>query len=57
MLEALIHVNRTMRVTTLAIAHNVAIWDIANRVINFADGHIVEESVNAVKKAASEVAW
>jgi putative ABC transport system ATP-binding protein len=56
-LEALLQVNRAVGATTLVITHNAAIRDIADRVIRFADGRIVEESVNAVKKAASEVAW
>ena len=56
-LEALIQVNRAVGATTLIITHNAAIRDIADRVIRFADGRIVEETVNAVKKAASEVAW
>ena len=56
-LEALIQVNQAVGATTLIITHNAAIRDIADRVIRFADGRIVEESVNAAKKAASEVAW
>ncbi|WP_149586967.1 ABC transporter ATP-binding protein [Tabrizicola flagellatus] len=56
-LEALTRVNRTVGATTLVITHNAAIRDIADRVIRFADGRIVEETVNAVKKAPSEVAW
>jgi putative ABC transport system ATP-binding protein len=56
-LEALTQVNRAVGATTLVITHNAAIREIADRVIRFADGRIVEESVNATKKAASEVAW
>ncbi|MFN4191930.1 MAG: ABC transporter ATP-binding protein [Tabrizicola sp.] len=56
-LEALTRVNRTVGATTLVITHNAAIREIADRVIRFADGRIVEETVNAVKKAPSEVAW
>ena len=56
-LEALTLVNSAVGATTLVITHNAAIRDIADRVIRFADGRIVEESVNAVKKAASEVSW
>ncbi len=56
-LEALTQVNRAVGATTLVITHNAAIRDIADRVIRFADGRIIEESVNAVKKAASEVSW
>jgi putative ABC transport system ATP-binding protein len=56
-LEALTEVNRAVGATTLVITHNAAIRDIADRVIRFADGRIVEETENAVKKEPSEVAW
>jgi putative ABC transport system ATP-binding protein len=56
-LEALTQVNRAVGATTLVITHNAAIRDIADRVIRFADGRIVEETLNAQKKAPSEVAW
>ncbi|MES2916852.1 MAG: ABC transporter ATP-binding protein [Pseudomonadota bacterium] len=56
-LEALTEVNRTVGATTLVITHNAAIRDIADRVIRFADGRIVEESGNAAKRQPSEVAW
>jgi putative ABC transport system ATP-binding protein len=56
-LEALTQVNRAVGATTLVITHNAAIRDIADRVIRFADGRIVEESTNTTKKAASEVVW
>jgi len=56
-LEALTQVNRAVGATTLVITHNAAIQAIADRVIHFADGRIVEETVNTVKKAASEVSW
>ncbi len=57
MLEALTQVNRAVGATTLVITHNAAIRDIADRVIRFADGRIVEEAVNATKKQPSEVSW
>ncbi len=57
MLEALTQVNRTVGATTLVITHNAAIRDIADRVVRFADGRIVEETVNATRKAPSEVSW
>ena len=56
-LEALTEVNRAVGATTLVITHNAAIRDIADRVIRFADGRIVDETENAVKKEPSEVAW
>ncbi|KAF0117027.1 MAG: putative ABC transport system ATP-binding protein [Rhodobacteraceae bacterium] len=56
-LEALTEVNRAMGATTLVITHNAAIRDIADRVIRFADGRIVEETANATKKTPAEVTW
>lgn len=56
-LEALTQVNRTIGATTLVITHNAAIRDIADRVLRFADGRIVEETVNAAKKTPAEVSW
>ena len=56
-LEALTQVNREVGATTLVITHNMAISDIAHRVVNFADGRISSQHVNATRKAASEVSW
>jgi putative ABC transport system ATP-binding protein len=56
-LEALTKVNRTVGTTTLVITHNAAIREIADRVLRFADGRIVEETVNATKKSPAEVSW
>jgi putative ABC transport system ATP-binding protein len=56
-LEALTEVNRTIGATTLVITHNAAIREIADRVVRFADGRIVEETVNTTRKAPSEVSW
>ncbi|WP_323039434.1 ABC transporter ATP-binding protein [Gemmobacter sp.] len=56
-LEALTEVNRRIGATTLVITHNVAIRDIADRVVRFADGRIVEETVNPARKAPAEVSW
>lgn len=56
-LEALTQVNRTIGATTLVITHNAAIREIADRVLRFADGQIVEETVNVTRKAPAEVSW
>lgn len=56
-LEALVQVNQAVGATTLVITHNAAIRDIADRVLRFADGRIVEETVNTTKKLPSEVSW
>ncbi|MCF3973563.1 ABC transporter ATP-binding protein [Paracoccus salsus] len=56
-LEALTQVNRTIGTTTLVITHNAAIREIADRVLRFADGRIVDETVNAARKSPAEVSW
>jgi putative ABC transport system ATP-binding protein len=56
-LQALTDVNARIGATTLVITHNVAIQDIAHRVIHFGDGRIVSTRQNAERKAASAVSW
>jgi putative ABC transport system ATP-binding protein len=56
-LEALVEVNRRIGATTLVITHNAAIRDIGDRVLRFADGRIVEEVVNTVKRRPADVSW
>ena len=56
-LEALTQVNSAIGATTLVITHNAAIREIADRVLRFADGRIVEETVNTSKKRPAEVSW
>ncbi|MBD3765425.1 MAG: ABC transporter ATP-binding protein [Rhodobacterales bacterium] len=56
-LEALTQVNRATGAATLVITHNAAIREIADRVVRFADGRIVEEVTNPVRKAPSQVVW
>jgi putative ABC transport system ATP-binding protein len=56
-LEALTRVNEAVGATTLVITHNVAIRGIADRVVRFADGRIIEETENSQKIRPAEVAW
>ena len=56
-LEALTHVNKAVGATTLIITHNAATQAIADRVLRFVDGEIVEEIVNTTKKKPSEISW
>jgi len=56
-LQALTEVNRRVGATTLVITHNAAIRDIADRVVRFADGRIVEEARNATRKSPEDVSW
>jgi putative ABC transport system ATP-binding protein len=56
-LEALEKVNRSLGTTTAIITHNSDIAAMADRVVHLSNGHIVDVSRNAVKKAPSELAW
>jgi putative ABC transport system ATP-binding protein len=56
-LQALTDVNAQIGATTLVITHNVAIQDIAHRVVHFGDGRIISTRRNAERKAASAVSW
>jgi putative ABC transport system ATP-binding protein len=56
-LEALTRVAAETGATTLVITHNAAIAAIADRVVNFANGAIASEQVNAARKQPSEVSW
>ena len=56
-LEALTQVNAELGATTLVITHNVAIQDIAHRVVRFGDGRIVSSHMIAERKPASAISW
>ena len=56
-LDALIAVNRQLGATTVLITHNVAIADVADRVISMADGRIVSQRTNPAPRAPSELSW
>ncbi len=56
-LEALQRVNREMGTTTAVITHNAGIAQMANRVINLADGRITEVKVNQSRLEPRELSW
>ncbi len=56
-LEALAKVNRELGTTTVVITHNVAIAEMADRVIYLSDGKISKIEVNPHKRAPSELSW
>ncbi|MBP1872321.1 ABC-type methionine transport system ATPase subunit [Ensifer adhaerens] len=57
MLEAILKINREFQTTTALITHNAVIAEIANRVLYFADGRIVETRCNEVQRAPGELTW
>ncbi|NNE86356.1 MAG: ABC transporter ATP-binding protein [Alphaproteobacteria bacterium] len=56
-LEAIEQVNRELGTTTALITHNTTIGDMADRVIRFGDGRIVETTANAHRRPARELVW
>ena len=56
-LEALEAVNRETGTTTMVITHNAGIADMADRVLFFADGRLVNERRNDVRKSPKEITW
>jgi len=56
-LEAILRVNRELATTTAVITHNAAIGGIADRVVQMADGRIVDTRVNRAKVTPGELSW
>jgi putative ABC transport system ATP-binding protein len=56
-LEAIEAVNRELGTATALITHNAGIAEMADRVIRFGDGRIVEERVNATRRATRDLVW
>lgn len=56
-LEAIEQVNRELGTTTALITHNTTIGDMADRVLCFGDGMIVDTRTNARRRPARELEW
>ncbi len=56
-LEAIEQTNRTMGTTTVLITHNAIIADMADRVMTFADGTIVDVRTNDIRRSVSDLSW
>nr|WP_085124367.1 ABC transporter ATP-binding protein [Tistlia consotensis] len=56
-LDAILRVNRELGTTTALITHNAVIAEVADRVLRFADGRIVETQLNETRRTAAELAW
>ena len=56
-LEAIEEVNRELGTTTALITHNAPIASMADRVVRFGDGHIVEVTENPDRRPAHELEW
>jgi len=56
-LAALDRVNRELGTLTLIVTHNASIAGIADRVLHFSDGHIVDVRVNQTRMPLEELSW
>jgi len=56
-LEAIAEVAQEVGATTMIVSHNAGIAAMADRVVRFRDGRIVETTVNAHKIAPKEMSW
>jgi len=56
-LEAIEQVNQSLRTATALITHNAGIADMADRVLRFGDGRIVETTEHASRRPARELSW
>jgi putative ABC transport system ATP-binding protein len=56
-LEAIVTVTGEIGATTLIVTHNAVVADIADRVIRFSNGAVVDVHRNAAKRAPQELAW
>jgi putative ABC transport system ATP-binding protein len=56
-LEAIERVNRELGTLTVIITHNAVMADMADRVIHFMDGHVVQERRNAQRAEPSSLRW
>ena len=56
-LDAIINVNKKYQTTCVIITHNASIADLADRVIHFADGSVVDVIINKNKKTTADINW
>ncbi|MCU7941582.1 MAG: ABC transporter ATP-binding protein [Candidatus Thiodiazotropha sp. (ex Cardiolucina cf. quadrata)] len=56
-LEAIERVNRELGTTTAVITHNTVIGNMADRVLHFGDGQVIDSVSNPIRQAARELSW
>ena len=56
-LEAIERANRELGTLTVVITHNAVMADMADRVIHFSDGRVLQEHRNATRAAPSTLRW
>ncbi|MCU7934184.1 MAG: ABC transporter ATP-binding protein [Candidatus Thiodiazotropha sp. (ex Dulcina madagascariensis)] len=56
-LEAIERVNRELGTTTAVITHNTVIGNMADRVLHFGDGRVIDSEHNPIRQPAHELSW
>ena len=56
-LEAIEHTNQTLGTTTALLTHNAIIADMADRVMTYSDGRIIDEQSNANRRPVKDLIW
>jgi len=56
-IEAIVNVSREIGATTLIVTHNAVVAGIADRIVRFSNGAVVDVSENRERHTAAELAW
>ncbi len=56
-LDAIIKVAAEIGATTIVVTHNVVVADLADRVVRFSNGAVVDVTENSAKRAPQELSW
>lgn len=56
-IDAIVNVAAEIGATTLIVTHNAVVADIADRVVHFSNGGVMDVKENAVKRAPRELVW
>jgi putative ABC transport system ATP-binding protein len=56
-LDAIVRVAAEVRATTIIVTHNVVVSDLADRVVRFSNGAVVDVTENRAKRTPQELSW
>jgi putative ABC transport system ATP-binding protein len=56
-LDAIVKVAAEIRATTIIVTHNVVVSDLADRVVRFSNGAVIDVTENRLKRTPQELSW
>jgi putative ABC transport system ATP-binding protein len=56
-LQVIVDLAARSRATVMIVTHNAVVADLADRVVRFSDGAVLDVSANAIRKAPEELVW